>query len=419
MKTSNHVEIMSPVGSYAALTSAIRSGAGSIYFGVGKLNMRSRAASPFDTNDIKKIARICRWCHVRSYLALNTLVYDNELQQMRIYCDLAKAAGISAVIATDLSTIQYAHRIGLEVHMSVQANISNMDAVRFFAQFADTIVLARELSLEQISFICSTVKEENLCGPSGRLLQIEIFVHGALCVAISGKCYMSLGVYNHSANRGDCLQNCRRRYRIIDDETNDELLIENQFVMSPKDLCTIAHLDKILATGVSILKIEGRGRTPDYVSTVTRVYHEALTAIKKNTFTPDRHNKWKDQLAQVYNRGFWDGGYYCGNKMGEWSAAGHSQASLRRVQVGRVSNYFSKIGVVEFQLKSASLTIGDEVLIEGNTTGALRIPIIEIRVDGKLATEAHKGDVVIIASPRRVRRNDKVFVHDFVLSNTK
>ena len=410
MPSPSSIEIMAPAGSYAALAAAIRSGAGSIYFGVDKLNMRSRAASPFSVRDLRRIARICRWCGVRSYLALNTLIYDEDIPLMEELCQAALASGITAVIATDISTIRYAHSIGLEVHMSVQANVANVDAVRFYAQFADVVVLARELTLEQITHICTAVRKQHICGPSGQPVQIEIFVHGALCVAVSGKCYMSLSQYNSSANRGACLQNCRRKYHITDDETGDELVIDNQFVMSPRDLCTIAHLDLLVPSGVSVLKIEGRGRTPDYVATVVRVYKEALAALQNDTYTPEAIEEWVRQLRTVYNRGFWMGGYYCGNKLGEWSAASHSQATIQRDQIGVVSNYFSKISVVEFQLKIPVLAPGDELLIEGPTSGALHFTVTDLHVNGHPAPEAHKDDWVTLHVPQRVRRQDKVFI---------
>lgn len=404
------IEIMAPAGSYESLSAAIRAGADAIYFGTGNLNMRSRAAAPFQLGDIRKIARICRWCGVRSYLALNTIMYDEDLPHMREICDAARAAGITAVIATDIAAVQYAHTIGLRVHMSVQANVSNMDAVRFYARYAEVMVLARELSLAQITSICRAVREEHLCGPSGQPVRLELFVHGALCVAVSGKCYMSLAQYNYSANRGACLQPCRRRYRVSDDETGDELLIDNHFVMSPKDLCTIDCLDRILATGVSILKIEGRGRVADYVGTVTRVYREAVEAIHAGTYTVERVEDWKNELKTVFNRGFWHGGYYCGETTGAWSGQGHSQATLKREQMGVVTNFFRKPGVVEFTLWKAFLRTGDHLLFEGATTGAFHHTIDEMRVDEKTVREAKQGDVVTIALPGCVRRRDKVFL---------
>lgn len=402
------VEIMAPAGSYAALSAAIRAGAGSVYFGVGRLNMRARAAA-FQMEDLKRIVRICRWCRVRSYLTVNTIVYDEEMADMKALCDAALSCGVTAIIASDIAVIQYAHTIGLEVHISVQTNICNMAAVRFYAQYADVMVLARECTLPQIQRICRTIEVEQLCGPSGRLLQIEIFAHGALCVAVSGKCYMSLGQYNSSANRGACFQTCRRKYRVIDDETGDELVVDNHFVMSPKDLCTIDVLDRLLQSGVSVLKIEGRGRTADYVSMVVSVYREAVEAVALGCYTPERIEEWKTRLGTVYNRGFWQGGYYCGEKLGEWSASGHSQSTLQREQLGVVSNYFSRIGVMEFTLKKAVLKPGDVFLVEGSSTGVISGEIEALHVDGKPQDVAVKDDVVTLSVADKVRRGDKVF----------
>ena len=405
------IEIMAPAGSYAALAAAIRAGAGSVYFGVGRLNMRARAASPFEVGDLRKIARQCRWCGVRSYLALNTVMYDEDLDEMRLLCQAAKESGVSAVIVSDMAANQYARSIGLEVHLSVQTNVTNMEAVRFYAQYADTIVLARELTLEQIAHIHQRIQAEHLCGPSGAPVCLEVFVHGALCVAISGKCYMSLAVYNHSANRGGCLQNCRRSYRIIDDETGDELVIQNRHVMSPRDLCTIGHLDRLIAAGARVLKIEGRGRPADYVHTTTQVYREAVDALQRGDYTPERIAAWTDRLRQVFNRGFWQGGYYCGEKLGEWSASGNSQAAVRRVQLGVISHYYAKPGVAEFRLFQDRLPAGEDLLIEGPTTGALHVRAENLRVDGHPVDCAHKDDVVTLSVPQRVRMNDKIFMH--------
>jgi len=403
-------ELMAPAGSYAALSAAIRAGADSVYFGVDKLNMRSRAASPFGFGDLRRIARICRWCGVRSYLALNVIVYDDELETMREICDAAKAAQIDAVIASDISVIEYARSIGIEVHISVQANVSNMDAVRFYARYADVIVLARELTLEQITAIGNVIRDESITGPAGKPVQIELFAHGALCVAISGKCYMSLGTYNQSANRGACFQNCRRAYRITDVETDDELEIQNQYVMSPKDLCTLPHLDKLAEAGVSVYKLEGRARTAQYVDIVTRAYRAGLDAVESGTFKAEDFDPLKAGLADVFNRGFWDGGYYCGEKMGEWAASGHSQATRKRIQLGVVTNYFAKIGVVEFTLWQQELLPGCELLVEGPTTGAVQTIAESIRVDGQPADKAVKGDKVTFALPEKARRQDKVYL---------
>ena len=408
-KNNPPLELMAPAGSYPALAAAIRAGADSVYFGVDRLNMRSRAASPFSLADLGRIVRICHWCGVRAYLALNVIIYDAELETMREVCDSAKAAGVDAVIASDIAAIEYARSIGLEVHLSVQANISNIEAVRFYARYADVLVLARELDLQQIRAIHQTIQEEEIRGPSGELLRIELFAHGALCVAISGKCYMSLGVYNHSANRGACFQNCRRKYRIIDAETGDELEIENQYVMSPKDLCTIRHLDQLLEAGVSVFKLEGRARPAQYVSTVTRAYRTALDALESGTYQPDDFAPEKMGLDTVFNRGFWEGGYYCGEKLGEWAATGHSQATHKRVQLGVISNYFSRIGVAEFTLWQQELLPETELLIEGPTTGAVEVIAKTLRVEGKPALKAVKGDRVTVAVPQKVRRNDKIF----------
>lgn len=412
MKLVQDLELMVPIGSYEALAAAIRSGAGAVYFGVDKLNMRSRAASPFTLQDLKKIARICRWCDVRSYLALNTLVYDEDLPTVQAICRAAADAGVSAVICTDISAIQEARRTGLEVHMSVQANVSNIEAVRFYAQWADVIVLARELTLEQIRAICDTVQNEPICGPSGQPVKIELFVHGAICVAVSGKCWMSLAYYNQSANRGACFQPCRRRYHVTDAETGADFEVDNEFVMSPKDLCTIEHLDRILETGVSVLKIEGRGRKPDYVATVTEVYKEALQAIEAGTYGPDCFPSWIERLASVFNRGFWQGGYYCGEKLGEWSASGHSQATKTRVQLGIVSNFYKKPSVMEFTIWKAGFREGDELLVEGTKTGSVAFVAENILVNDQPVLEACQGDRVTVRTPVRVRRNDKVFVYE-------
>ena len=400
---------MSPAGSEAALAAAIRAGADSVYFGVGQLNMRARSAS-LSVDDLPVIARRCRAEGVRSYLALNTVVYDQELDELRALCDAALASGVSAVIATDLATIEYARSIGLEVHLSVQANVTNFPALQFYARYADTVVLARELSLEQITSLSKKVREHPLCGPSGQPVRLELFAHGALCVAVSGKCYMSLAQYNRSANRGACYQPCRRSYRVTDEETGEELVIDNKYVMSPKDICTIGYLDRIAGAGISVLKIEGRGRSADYVSTVTRVYREALDALAAGTYDPPACDAWIERLARVFNRGFWHGGYYCGEKLGEWAGAADSQATERRDEIGVVSNFFSQAGVAEFTLRRYPLKNGDTLLIEGPTTGALRFTASHLRVDGSPSEGAQPGDLVTLAPPRRVRRQDKLFL---------
>lgn len=409
LKPDHSLELMSPAGSYASLSAAVRSGADSVYFGVDRLNMRVRAASPFTLTDLRKIARICRSAGVRSYLTLNTIVYDGDLELVGEICAVARDAGIDAVIAMDIAAIEQARETGLEVHISVQANISNIRAVRFYAQYADVMVLARELGLEQIRRIAEAVEEEDLRGPSGNRIRIEAFVHGALCVAVSGKCYMSLGLYNRSANRGECLQPCRRKYRVADVETGDELEIENNFVMSPKDICLIQHMDKLVEAGVNVFKIEGRGRSAEYVVTVTAAYRKALDAVMSGEYSSREYRPEKLGLDRVFNRGFWKGGYYCGTQLGEWSGSGHSQATRRRIQLGLVNNYYRKIGVMEFKLWQSKLERNSEIIVEGPTTGVVEIRAEEIRVNDESVSVAGKGDRVTIGVPRKVRRNDKVF----------
>jgi U32 family peptidase len=402
-------EVMAPAGSYDSLSAAIRAGADSVYFGVDRLNMRSRAASPFQLSDLRKIARICRWCGVKSYLALNVIIYDDELAVMREICDAAKGAGVDAIIAADIAAVEYAHSIGLEVHMSVQANVSNLSAVRFYARYADVMVLARELTLEQVKGISDGIVAEDIRGPKGELVQLELFAHGALCVAISGTCYMSLGCFNQSANRGACFQNCRRAYRLTDVETGEELELQNRYVMSPKDLCTLPHLDKMAEAGVRVFKLEGRARTAQYVRAVTEAYRRGLDAVEAGRFRAEDFDPMEAGLDAVFNRGFWDGGYYCGKPMGEWAASGHSQATHKRVQLGLVTNYFGKIGVCEFKLWQHELLPGCELLIEGPTTGAVPVYVEAFRVGGEPADRAVKDDMVTFSLPEKARRMDKVF----------
>ncbi len=372
--------------------------------------MRARASASFDEKDIRRIARICRWCGVKAYLALNVTLYEGDIQRMREVCDAALAAGVSAVIASDMAVMDYCLELGMPVHVSVQANVANSWAVKHYAKYADVIVLARELSLEQIAGICGYIRDHNVCGPSGERLRIEIFAHGALCVAVSGHCYMSLATHNTSANRGACYQPCRRRYKVVDEETGDELSVENNYVMSPRDLCTVQYLDQILDAGVEVLKIEGRGRAADYVSTVTRVYKEALESIERGCYSEESKAVWIDQLRTVFNRGFWDGGFYCGEKMERWAAGQDSRATRKREQIAVVRNYFARPGVAEFVLWQKELLPGTELLFEGGTTGAVRVIADELRVNGEVADKAQKGDVVTVAVSSRVRRKDKVFV---------
>jgi putative protease len=409
METPTQIELMAPAGSQAALRAAIDAGADSVYFGVGKLNMRARSAD-FGPEDLPGIASACREGGVKSYLALNTLVYDDELDEMRALCASAKDAGVSAVIATDIATIETARSMDLEVHMSVQANVANFQALEFYSRYADTVVLARELTLEQISNVWKKVQENDVRGPNGELVRLELFGHGALCVAVSGKCYMSLAQNGHSANRGACLQTCRRKYRVTDEETGEELVIENKHVMSPKDLCTVQFLDKISEAGISVLKLEGRARTADYVGVTTRVYREALDALAAGTYDPETCQPWIDELSKVFNRGFWHGGYYCGNPLGEWSGSSHSQAIETRDQIGVVSNFFQKPNVAEFTLIKHPLKPGDQLVVEGPTTGAVRFVAENLHIDGEPAQSAKPGDVVTLALPKKARRQDKVFL---------
>jgi putative protease len=410
VKQVKKVEITAPAGSLESLSAAIRAGADSVYFGVEKLNMRSHSSANFTLKDLAKIAKLCDKSKVKSYLALNTVIYDADIPEMRNICDSAKSAGISAVIASDIAVMKYARSIGLPVHISVQANVSNIEAVKFFAEFADAIVLARELTLPQIASMVSAIKKEKVTGPSGDLLKIEIFVHGALCVSISGKCYMSLAVYNTSANRGKCYQSCRRKYRVTDEETGCEMIVDNKYVMSPKDLCTIRIIDKIIDAGVSILKIEGRGRSADYVSAVTGAYREAVELCSAGKLSARHLEKLEKELASVFNRGFWHGGYYLGDKAGEWSGISGNKAEKKKVQLGIITNYFHKPGIAEVTLTSENMNVGDEILVTGRTTGALKMKVGGIRVDGKESSTAKKGAVATFPSAVKLRRGDNVYL---------
>ncbi len=402
------IEIMAPVGSYESLMAAIQGGAGSVYFGTGQLNMRSRSAHNFSLGDLKKIAAIASSHGVQTYLALNVEVFDGELSKMRETLDVAKAAGISAIIAADISVIQYARSIGLEVHISTQVNITNTEAVKFYAQFADVMVLAREMNLGRITEISEQIKKQQIRGPSGRLVRLELFIHGALCMAISGKCYLSLHQMNSSANRGACLQTCRRAYTVTDKETGADLEIDNEYIMSPKDLKTIHFLNKILDSGVSVLKIEGRARSPEYVKTTTQCYHEAVEAWEQGTFSKARIMDWDRRLASVFNRGFWDG-YYLGQRLGEWSSNYGSQATQRKLYLGKCTNYFTNIGVAEFKLETNNLKRGDEVIIIGPTTGVVQTRVEEIRFELQPVEEGLKGQRISVPVGTKIRRSDKLY----------
>lgn len=404
------VEIMAPAGSFDALSAALRAGANSVYFGVGKLNMRAGATANFTVEDLPKVVRFCRKSNAKSYLALNTIIYGDEIAEMRLICDAAKKAGISAIIATDFAVIHYVRSIGLPVHISVQAGVCNLESVRFYATYGDAVVLARELNLKQIKDIIDGIKRERIIGPSGNLVKIEIFAHGALCVAVSGKCGMSLALYNSSSVRGKCFQNCRRRYKVTDYESGDELVVDNQYVMSPKDLCTIGVLEQIVASGISILKLEGRGRSADYVSTVVSCYREATEACIDGSYGPEKINGWLERLEQVYNRGFWHGGYYLGENLNEWSTSGHSRATKRKIHIGRVTHYFPKLKVAELSVEAHDLEIDHELLITGKTTGAVQIKVEEIRVDGQKQKLAVKSSLASIPVPVKVRHNDQIYL---------
>jgi len=401
-------EIMSPAGSYESLMAAIQGGADSIYFGVENLNMRSRSSNNFTMADMSRIAVICREHGVKSYLTLNTILYGEDLALMRGIIDAAKAAGISAVIASDVAVMMYANRIGQEVHLSTQLNISNIEALKFYAQFADVVVLARELNLDQVRRIADEIRSQQLTGPGGALVRIEMFCHGALCMAVSGKCYLSLHELNASANRGACYQLCRRGYTVKDKESDIELDIENQYIMSPKDLKTIHFMNKMIDAGVRVFKIEGRARSPEYVRVVTGCYKEALLACCEGAFTEERIAVWNERLQSVFNRGFWDG-YYLGQRLGEWSSRYGSHATKRKEYVAKCLNFFNNIQVAEFEMESGALRLGDEILITGPTTGVLFHTIQEIRVELIPVTETVKGERFSIQTPVKIRPSDRMY----------
>jgi putative protease len=403
------VELLAPAGSFESLTAAIQAGADAIYFGVGNLNMRSRAAN-FTEKDLAKVVQICKKSTVNCYLTLNTVVYDTELEKIHSLISLAKKAGVSAVIASDIAVINACKKLHMPVHISTQANVSNIEAVKFYSQYADVIVLARELTLEQITGICTQIKKQRIYGPSGKLVAIEIFVHGALCVSISGKCYMSLALYNSSANRGACYQPCRRMYTVKDTETDAELSIDNNYIMSPKDLCTITFLDTILKSGVSVLKIEGRGRAPEYVATVVRAYKEAIQNIEHKTFTQTKVKQWLAQLQTVYNRGFWQGGYYLGKKLEEWSGCEGSQATMEKVYCGVVENYFSKKQVACIHVDAEQICLKNTLLLIGPTSGVVTITVDKMIFNEKEVDSAVKGQCITIPVSQKVRKNDKVYI---------
>ena len=407
MKKRN-VEIMAPAGGFDSMMAAIQGGANSIYFGVEQLNMRARAKMNFGLEDIKEVAETCKQHNVRTYITLNTIIYDHDLTVVKTIVNAAKEAGISAIIAADQAVIAYARSVGMEVHISTQVNVTNIETVKFYSLFCDTIVLARELSLTQVKKITDAIEQEQIKGPSGRLIEIEIFVHGALCMAVSGKCYLSLHTHNSSANRGACIQNCRRTYKVIDEEEGYELKIDNEYIMSAQDLCTIEFIDQVIESGVTVLKIEGRGKGPEYVKTVTECYREAADAYFEGTFSAEKTKVWKDKMEQVFNRGFWSG-YYLGQELGEWTDTSGSKAKMRKVYIGKGNKYFTKIGVAEFQIESHNLSVGDSVLITGPTTGAIETVVEEIHTQNGAVTQAVKGDLCSIKLDKPIRKSDKLY----------
>lgn len=402
------VEIMAPAGSFESLMAAIQGGANAVYFGVGQLNMRAKSTVNFGADDLERVAQLCRDNGLRSYLTVNTVLYDNDLADMRHIMEQAARAGISAVIVSDQAAIMEARRCGLEVHLSTQLNISNAEALAFYAQWADVAVLARELNLTQVAQIAQTIEQRPIVGPSGKPIKIEMFAHGALCMAISGKCYMSLHEANRSANRGACVQICRRSYTATDNETGAQLNIDNEYIMSPKDLCTIGFVDKLLAAGVRVLKIEGRARGPEYVKTVCQCYSEAVEAVLSGAYTPQRVDEWKKRLSAVFNRGFWDG-YYLGQRLGEWSNAYGNVATERKQLVGKVTNYFAKAGVAELSIEAVPLSKGERILITGPTTGVVESTVESLMVDDRQADICPQGKICTITVPSVVRRADKLF----------
>lgn len=399
---------MAPVGSYESLSAAIKGGCNSVYFGIEQLNMRARSSNNFTTEDLAKIAEICNENGIKSYITLNTILYDHDINLMKTIIDAAKSNGISAVIASDHAAMNYAKKIGYPVHISTQANVSNIETVEFYANYGDVMVLARELSLQQVASISAEIEKRGIKGPSGENVEVEVFAHGALCMAVSGKCYLSLHSHNSSANRGACIQNCRREYTVIDKEEDIQLDIDNEYIMSAKDLATIDFLDKVLNAGVKVLKIEGRGRSADYVYTTVQCYREAVDSILDGTYSEEKIKNWKERLATVYNRGFWDG-YYLGKKMGEWSDAYGSKATKRKILLGKGIKYFPKAKVGEFLLETHSLKKGDSILITGPTTGIIETAIDEIRVDDKDVDEVNKGEYFSIRIDETIRASDKLY----------
>jgi U32 family peptidase len=401
------IEIMAPAGSYESLIASIQGGADSVYFGVEQLNMRAASSNNFTLDDLREIVSICKKNRIKSYITVNVVVYDHEIYQMHKIIDEAVSNGISAVIASDLSVINYAFSKGIEVHLSTQLNITNIDSLKFYSQWADVAVLARELNLDQVKYIYDAIMEKDILGPKGEPVRIEMFAHGALCMAISGKCYLSLHENNKSANRGECYQTCRKSY-ITNRESGYELEIDNEYIMSPKDLCTIGFLDKMISAGVRVLKIEGRARSAEYVREVTSCYNEALIALEEGTYTKEMTERLRERLSTVFNRGFWDG-YYLGQKLGEWNTNYGSSATKRKIYIGKITNYFNRLNVAEIKLENGDLCKGDTILFTGPTTGAMYYDVDEIRVDLKVTEKALKGEFCSIKTPDQLRRSDKVY----------
>lgn len=408
MTTTGKIELMAPAGNFESLQAALDNGADSVYFGVEQLNMRARASINFTLNDLKEISKRCKAKNIRTYLTLNTIIYDHDLTIVKTLLQKAKEAEITAVIAMDQAVIASARAIGMEVHISTQINITNIETIKFYAMFADTMVLSRELSLRQVKKITEQIVKDNVRGPSGNLVEIEIFGHGALCMAVSGKCYMSLHSYNSSANRGACKQNCRKKYTVIDQETGIEMELDNEYIMSPKDLCTIDFLDQIVDAGVKVLKIEGRGRAPEYVANVIKCYRDAIDSVEAGTYSKEKVVSWMLELEKVYNRGFWSG-YYLGQKLGEWSNGPGSQATQKKVYVGKGIHYFPKANIGEFKIEAYDLTVGDTILITGTTTGAKELVVKELFVNDVKGKKAQKGDLCTFPVNFRIRPSDKLY----------
>jgi putative protease len=408
MTSSGKIELMAPAGNFESLQAAISNGADSVYFGIEQLNMRARASINFTIDDLPEIVKRCESNKIRTYLTLNTIIYDHDLSIIKTILDEAKVNNVTAVIAMDQAVISYARQIQMEVHISTQINITNIETVKFYALFADTIVLSRELSLRQVKKITDQIIKEQIKGPSGNLVEIEIFGHGALCMAVSGKCYLSLHSHNSSANRGACKQNCRKKYTVIDQETGFEIEIDNEYMMSPKDLCTIDFLDQIIESGIKVLKIEGRGRAPEYVATVIKTYREAINAYYEESFTKEKTINWLNELEKVYNRGFWSG-YYLGQKLGEWSDVDGSKATQKKVYIGKGVHYFPKTKIAEFKIEAYDLSIGDRILITGPTTGVEEFDLNEMLVNDKKLNMAKKGDSCTIPVDFRIRLSDKLY----------